>query len=178
MKISFPKYDGQLQTRKQGATKIISFVGIVFFTGACGTYLLANKIWLLTIAGVGIAGILLFLGAATAISVKQSKVEEAPSFVFQENESITAPHWDYRPQKPVRRRLVLHSPSTKTSESLSRDPSEIDDNAWLTANSIEGADPALIDGALQKQERTAKTLSGTTDRVRSAPTVQDASVST
>jgi len=68
MKSSFPKYGpGELLTRKLGAISIISFVSIAFFAGVCGSYLVANKLWLLTIAMPGMAGILLFLGAAAAI---------------------------------------------------------------------------------------------------------------
>jgi divalent metal cation (Fe/Co/Zn/Cd) transporter len=71
MKISFPKYGpGELLTRKQAATRTVSFVAIVFFAGVCGSYLLGNKWWLLTIAALVIAGILLCLGAAAAISLK------------------------------------------------------------------------------------------------------------
>jgi len=80
MKISFPKYDPrELLTRQQGATRIISFVAIVVFAGVCGSYLLGNKLWLLTIAVLGIAGILLLLGARAAIFPSQSKVDETPS---------------------------------------------------------------------------------------------------
>ena len=65
MKISFPKYGiDELLTRKRLATCIISFVAIAVFAGVLGSYLLGNKFWLLTIAVLGIAGILLCLGAA------------------------------------------------------------------------------------------------------------------
>ena len=56
MKISFPKYGpGELLTRKRLATCIISFVALAVFAGVCGSYLLGNKWWLLTIAVLGIA---------------------------------------------------------------------------------------------------------------------------
>ena len=86
MKISFPKYGpGELLTRKRPATYIIAFVAIAFFAAVCGIYLLGNKWWLLTIAVLGIAGILLFLGAAAAIFLNQNTVNEVPSAPIEEN---------------------------------------------------------------------------------------------
>ena len=129
MKISFPKYcPGELLTRKQGAARIISFVAIVFFAGVCGTYLLGNKLWLLTIAVLGIAGILLCLGAAAAIFLNQSKANEAPSAPIEENVPRLTPQWNYRPRKPIRARATLDSLSTETSDGLSADPFGINDN--------------------------------------------------
>jgi len=132
MKISFPRYGpGELLTRKQAATRTVSFVAIVFFAGVCGSYLLGNKWWLLTIAALGIAGILLCLGAAAAISLKQSKVDEAcsaPSAPIEENMPRLTDQWDYRPRKPIRARAALDSPSTETSDGLSSYPLGIDDN--------------------------------------------------
>jgi hypothetical protein len=94
MKISSPKYGpGELLTRKQGATRIVSFVALAFFAGVCGSYLLANKLWLLTIAGLGIAGILLLLGARAAIFLNKNKVNEAPSAPIEENAPRRTPQW-------------------------------------------------------------------------------------
>ncbi len=71
MKISFPKYGpGELLIEERGARCIISSVIIGFFAGLCGSYLLQNKFWLLTIALIGIAGILLCLGGAAGIFLK------------------------------------------------------------------------------------------------------------
>jgi hypothetical protein len=129
MKISFPKYGPrELLTRKQAATRTVSFVAIVFFACVCGSYLLGNKWWLLTIAALGIAGILLCLGAAAAISLKQGRVDEAPSAPIEENTPRLTPQWDYRPRKAIRARAALDSPSTETSDGLSSDPLGIDDN--------------------------------------------------
>jgi hypothetical protein len=120
MKISFPKYGtGQLLTRKQGATSIISFVAIVFFAGVCGSYLLANKLWLLTIAMLGIAGILLCLGARAAIFLNKSEVDETPSALFEENVPRITTQWDYQPRKARRACATLDSPNTETSDGLS-----------------------------------------------------------
>jgi hypothetical protein len=114
MKISFPKYrPGELLIRNRGTTRIISFVAIAFFFCVCGSYLLGNKLWLLTIALLGIAGILLCLAAAAAIFFNQSEVNEAPSAPVEENVPRLTPHWDYRPRKPIRARAALDSASTE-----------------------------------------------------------------
>jgi hypothetical protein len=129
MKISFPKYGiGELLTQKQFATCIISFVALAVFAGALGSYLLGNKFWLLTVPVLGIAGILLCLRAAASISLKQSKVDEAPSAPIEENVPSFTPQWDYRPRKSIRARAALDSASTETSDGLSSDPLGIDDN--------------------------------------------------
>ena len=177
MKISFPKYvPGELLTRKRGATRIISFVVIAFFAGVCGTYLLTNKLWLLTIAVLGIAGILLFLGAAAAIFLKQNQVDEVPSAPIEENVPRITSQWDYQPRRARRARAALDSPSTETSDGLSSDPFGINDNVWLNDNSIEGLDPTFINGPPEVEESRTKPLSQTTDTVSAAPTVEDASV--
>jgi hypothetical protein len=129
MKISFPKYGvGELITRKRGATRIISFVALAFFAAVCGSYLLGNKFWLLTIAVLGIVGILLCFGGAVAIFHNQSPVNEAPSAPIEENVPRFTPQWDYRPRKPIRARGVLDSPGTETPDGLSSDPFGINDN--------------------------------------------------
>jgi hypothetical protein len=129
MKISFPKYGpGELLTQKRLATCIISFVALAVFAGALGSYLLGNKFWLLTVPVLGIAGILLCLRAAASISLKQSKVDEAPSAPIEENVPSFTPQWDYRPRKSIRARAALDSASTETSDGLSSDPLGIDDN--------------------------------------------------
>jgi hypothetical protein len=177
MKISFPKYGpGELLTRKRPATYIISFVAIAFFAGVCGTYLLTNKLWLLTIAVLGIAGILLFLGAAAAIFLKQNQVDEVPSAPIEENVPRITSQWDYQPRRARRVGAALDSPSTETSDGLSSDPFGTNDNVWLNDNSIEGVDPTFINGPPEVEESRTKPLSQTTDTVSAAPTVEDASV--
>jgi hypothetical protein len=179
MKISFPKY-GPIESliQKLGVGRIISFVAIVCFAGVCGSYLLANKLWLLTIALLGIAGILLCLGAAVAIFLNQSEVNKAPSAPIEEDVSEPIAQWDYRPRKPIRARAVLDSPSAETSDDLSSDLFEINNNVWLNDNSLEGAAPTFIDGPAETEETKTQALPQTTGSVCSAPTVEDASVST
>jgi hypothetical protein len=174
MKISFPKYGpGELLMRKQGATLIISFVVIAFFVGVCGSYLLANKLWLLTIAVLGIAGILLCLGAAAAISLSQSKVDEAPSAPIEENAPRITSQWDYRPRKPIRARRVLDRPSTKTSDDLSSDVFVTKDNVWWNDDLDEGATPTFINDPSRAEEPITESLSQTSDPVCASPTVDD-----
>jgi len=178
MKISFPKYGPvELLIRKQGVGHIISFIAIVCFAGVCGSYLLANKLWLLTIALLGIAGILLCLGVAVAIFLNQSEVNNTPSAPIEENVSEPIAQWDYRPRKPIRARAVLDSPSAETSDGLSSDPFEINNNVWLNDNSLEGAAP-FIDGPPETEETKTEALPQTTSSVCSAPAIEDASVST
>src|SRR5438552_16587747 len=108
MKISFPKYGtGELLIKEQGARCIISSAIIGFFAGLCVSYLLQNKFWLLTIALVGIAGILLCLGAAAGIFVNRNKVNGAPSANsarsanIKENAPRITSQWHYRLNKPM-----------------------------------------------------------------------------
>jgi hypothetical protein len=178
MKISFPKYGlGELLTRKQGATRIISFVVIAFFVAVCGTYLLTNKLWLLTIALLGIAGILLFLGAAAAIFLKQQgEVTEAPSAPIEQEVPRITPQWDYQPRRARRAGAALDSLSTEASDGLSSDPFGINDNVWLNDNSLEDAAPTFVSGPPATEEPRTKALPQTTDTVSAAPIADDAAV--
>ena len=178
MKISFPKYGDELLTRKRVAPWIIAFVAIGLVAGVCGSFLLGNKLWLLAIAVVGIAGIVLCLAAAVAIFPNETELNETPRAVIEENEPITSPQWDYRPRKPIRARAVLDSPSAETSDGLSSDSPEITNNAWLNDHPLEGAVPAFIDGPPETEETIGEALPQTTDPVRSAPPIEDADVST
>jgi hypothetical protein len=178
MKISFSKYAPvELLIQKQGVGRIISFVAIVCFAGVCGSYLLANK-WLLTIALLGIAGILLCLGVTIAIFLNQSEVNNTPSAPIEENVLEPIAQWNYRPRKPIRARAVLGSPSAETPDGLSSDPFEINNNVWLNDNSFEGAVPTFIDRPRETEETKTEARPQTTDSVCSVPTVEDASVST
>jgi hypothetical protein len=123
MKIWFPNCSlGALLTKKQHASCIISSVLIGFFAGLCGSYLLENHFWLLTIAVLGIAGILLCLGGAVGIFLNWSKVDGAPSASIKENVPRIVSQSDYRPRKAIRAPAVLDSPSAETSAVLSPDP--------------------------------------------------------
>ena len=142
MKISFPKYDtGELLTQKRLATCIILFVALAVFAGVCGSYLLGNKLWLLTIAVLGIAGILLLLGARAAIFLNKSEVNETPSAPIEENVPRLTSQWDYRPRKK-RARATLDRPSTETPDGLSSDAFGINDNVRFD---FENPEPTVED---------------------------------
>ena len=174
MKISFPKYGiDELLTQKRLATCIISFVALAVFAGALGSYLLGNKFWLLMIAVLGIAGILLCLGAAAAISLSQSKVDEVPSAPIEENAPRITSQWDYRPRKPIRARGVLGRPGTKTSDDLSSDVFVTNDNVRWNDDSDEGATPTFINDPPHAEEPIPKSLSQTSDPGCASPAVDD-----
>jgi hypothetical protein len=176
MKISFPKCgSAELLTRKQGATPIICFVAIALLAVVCGSYFLGNRMWLLTITLLGIAGVLLSLGVAAAIFLNKSEVNETPSALIEENVPRLTPQWDYRPRKPIRARGVLNSSSTETSDGLSSDLFVTNDTVWCNDNSLEGA--AFINLPPDGEELRMKVLSEPTDAVCAAPTADDAAVS-
>jgi hypothetical protein len=143
MKISFPKYGiDELLTQKRLATCIISFVALAVFAGALGSYLFGNKFWLLTVAVLGVAGILLLLGARAAIFLNKNEVNETPSAPIEENVPQLTPQWDYRPRKARRARAALDSPSTETSDGLSSDPFGTNDNVRFD---FENREPTVED---------------------------------
>jgi hypothetical protein len=179
MKISFPKYGpGELLTRKPGAKRIISFVAIAFFAGVCGTYLLGNKLWLLTIAVLGIAGILLCLGAAVAIFLNQREVKEAPTAPIEDNMQRFTPQWDYRPRKPIRAHAIFDSASTETSDVLSPDPFVTNDNVWFNDDPLECGAPTFADDPPGAEEPLTSAPSSGTNPICTAPAVDDAAIST
>jgi hypothetical protein len=177
MKISFSKYNpGELITRKPPATRIISIVAIAVFAVVCGSYLLGNKLWLLTIVVLGIAGILLCLGVAATIFLNSSKINEAPNTPIEENAPRITSQWDYRPRKAIRARAALDSPGTETFHGLSSDSFVTNDNVWCNDESLEGATPAFINSPSDAEEPITKALSQTADSVGAAPVVDDVAV--
>jgi hypothetical protein len=176
MKISFPKYGiDELLTQKRLATCIISFVALAVFAGALGSYLFGNKFWLLTVAVLGIAGILLWLGARAAIFINKSEVNETPSAPIEENVPQLTPQWDYRPRKARRARAALDSPGTETSDGLSSDVFVTNENVWCNNDSDEGATPTFINDPSRAEEPIPKALSQTSDPGCASPTDDEAS---
>ncbi len=185
MKISFPKYGpGELLINERGARCIISSVIIGFFAGLCGSYLLQNKFWLLTIALVGIAGIVLCLGGAAGSFLNSIRVDGEPSAIatpsahINENVPRITSQWDYRPKKPVRAPAVFDGSGAEASEVMSPDPFGTNNNVWFSGDSLEGAAPTFINGQPDAEELMPKIFSETTDPVCTAPTVDEAAVST
>jgi len=174
MKISFPKYGiDELLTQKRLTTCIISFVALAVFVGALGSYLFGNKFWLLIIAVLGIAGILLLLGARAAIFPKPGELDETPTAPVEENAPPITLQWDYRPRKPIRPRAALGSPGTETSDGLTSDSIVTNDNVWCNDDSDGGAAPTFIDGPPDAEEPISKALSQTSDPGCASPTVDD-----
>jgi len=174
MKISFPKCGiDELLTQKRLATCIISFVAIAVFAVVSGSYLLGNRLWLLTIAVLGIAGILLCLGAAVTIFRNSSEINEAPNTPIEEGAPRITSQWDYRPRKPIRARAALDSPGTKTSNDLSSDVFVTNDNVWCNDESLEGTTPTFINDPPHAEDPITKSLSQTGDPVCASPTVDD-----
>jgi hypothetical protein len=103
-----------------------------------------HHFWLLTIAVLGIASILLCLGVAVGIFLNWSKVDGAPSANIKENVSRITSQWDYRPRKGIRAPAVFDSRSPETSEVLSPDPFGVNNNVWCNDNSLEGAAPTFV----------------------------------
>jgi hypothetical protein len=139
MKISFPKYGtGELLTQKRLATCIISFVALAVFAGALGSYLLGNKLWLLTIAVLGIAGILLCLGVVGAVFLNQSQVNEAPSAPIEENAPPVTSQWNYRPRKANRRYAAVDG-AAETVDIGNPNPSaaKMNDDVWFSFKALE-----------------------------------------
>ena len=174
MKISFPKYGiDELLTQRRLAICIISFVALAVFASALGSYLLGNKFWLLMIAVLGIAGILLCLGAAAATRPNSKEINEAPSLPIEENAPQITSQWDYRPREARRARAALDAPSTETSDLRSPDPFVADNNVWCNDGSDEGATPAFISDPPHAEEPIPKALSQTKDSVGAAPIVDN-----
>jgi hypothetical protein len=184
MKISFPKYGpGELLIQERGARCIISSMIIGFFAGLCGSYLLQNKFWLLTIALIGIAGILLCLGGAAGIFLNYSRVDgaasasSAPSANIRQNVPRITSQWDYRAKKRIRAHAAADIPSAETSEVLSPDPFVADNNVWCNDGSLECPTPTFINSPSDAEEPIAEAFPQTTDSVCAAPTADDAAVS-
>ena len=140
MKILFPKYGSNtLLARKRGASYITAFIVICFFAGLGGSYFLENNFCLLTIAVLGIAGILLCLGGGGSALLGWRKVEGARSTRIKKNAPQIKSGWDYRPRKAVRPNSVANSAGAETSEVLSPERFAINNNVWLNNGSLERA---------------------------------------
>jgi hypothetical protein len=159
MKISFPSYSsGTLLTRKQGASSIISSIIIGLFAGIGGGYFLENNFALLTIAVLGIAGILLCLGGAVDILtlLSWSKVERARSTPIKKNTSRITSEWHYRPRKAIRRLAAVDSATAETSEILSPEPFAINNNGWCNDDARERTAHTFIDLDPTVEDETAE----------------------
>jgi uncharacterized membrane protein YeaQ/YmgE (transglycosylase-associated protein family) len=143
LKISFQNYSsGAFLTKKQVAWCISWSIIISFFAGLCGSYLVESNFGLLTIAVLGIAGILLCLGGAGSALFGWRKVEGARSTRIKKNAPQIKSGWDYRPRKAIRPYADANGAGAETSEVLRPERFAINNNVWLnnvTNDSLECA---------------------------------------
>ena len=157
MKIFFPKNSsGAFLNRKRGARCVISSTIIDFFAGLCGSYLLENNFWLLAIALLGIASVLLSLGGAGSAVLGWREVEETRSTRIRKYAPQITSGWDYRPRKAIRRYPAVASAGTETSEVLSPEPFAINNNVWLSNDSREYAPHGFFNLDTTVEDSTAK----------------------
>jgi hypothetical protein len=158
MKILFPEYGSHAYlTRKRGASCII----ICFFAGFGGSYFLENNFGLLTIAVLGIAGILLCLRGAGSALLGWRTVKGARGTRIKKNAPQITAGWDYRPRIAIRPYAAIDSTRAETSDVLSPDPFAINNNVWLNGDSIECAAHTFINLNPTVEDATTKAqLSG------------------
>ena len=179
MKISFPKYlPGELLIKKRDALSIISSMIIGFLAGLCGSYLLKNHFWLLTIAVLGIVSILLCVGGAVDLVLSRSTADEPPTATIRENMPRITSQWDYQTRKTSRSHAVIDNPSAETCDPPSPDSFVINDNVWFNDNSLEGVAPTFVDRQPDGEELMTKVIPETTGPVCATPTADETAVST
>jgi MFS family permease len=157
LKILFPKYGSNaLLAKKRGASYIISFISISFFAGLVGSYLLENNFWLLTIAVLGIAGILLCLGRGGGALLGWRKVEEARSTRIKKNAPQIKSRWDYRARKAIREYAGAASAGAEPSKVLSPERFAINSNVWSNNDSLECAAHTFMNLEPMVEDATTK----------------------
>jgi len=178
MKIWFPKYGlGELLIKKRDALSIISSMIIGFLAGLCGSYLLKNHFWLLTIAVLGIVSVLLCVGGAVDIVLSRSTADEPPTATIRENVPRITSQWDYQTRKTSRSHAVIDSPGAETCDPPSPDSFVINDNVWFNDGSLECAAPTFVNRPPDAEELVTKVFSETTGTVCTPPSVDDAAIS-
>ena len=112
---------------------------IGLFAGLCGSYLLENNFWLLTIAVLGIAVILLCLGRAGIALLGWPKTERPRSTRIKKNAPQIKSGWDYRARKTIRPYAGGNSAGAEASEVRSSERFAINNNVRLNNHSRERA---------------------------------------
>jgi len=112
---------------------------IGLFAGLCGSYFLENHFWLLTIAVLGVAGILLFLTGAGSALLGWPKVEGARSRRIKKNAPQTKSEWHYRARKAIRPHGGANGAGAETSEVPNPERFAINNNVRLNNDSLERA---------------------------------------
>ena len=121
-----------------------------------GSYFLENNFCLLTIAVLGIAGILLCLGGGGSALLGWRKVEGGRSTGIKKNAPQIKSGWDYRPRKAVRPNSVANSAGAETSEVLSPERFAINNNVWLNNDPLERAAHTFMNHEPMVGDATAK----------------------
>jgi len=112
---------------------------IGLFAGLCGSYFLENHFWWLTIAVLGVAGILLCLTGAGSALLGWPKVEGARSRRIKKNAPQTKSEWHYRARKAIRPYADANGAGAETSEVPSPERFAINNNVRLNKDSLERA---------------------------------------
>jgi hypothetical protein len=121
-----------------------------------GSYFLENNFGLLTIAVLGIAGILLCLSGAGSFLLGWRKVEGARSMHRKKNALQIKPGWDYRPRNMIRPYAGANSARAQTSEVLSPESFAINNNVWLNNGSLECAARTFMNLEAMVEDATTK----------------------
>ena len=112
---------------------------IGLFAGLCGSYFLENHFWWLTIAVLGVAGILLFLTGAGSALLGWPKTERPRSTRIKKNAPQIKSGWDYRARKTIRPYADANGAGAETSEVPSPERFAINNNVRLNNDSLERA---------------------------------------
>jgi len=112
---------------------------IGLFAGLCGSYFLENHFWWLTIAVLGVAGILLCLTGAGSALLGWPKVEGARSRRIKKNAPEIKSGWDYRASKAIRPHGDASGAEAETSKVSSPERFAINNNVRLNNDSLERA---------------------------------------
>ena len=112
---------------------------IGLFAGLCGSYLLENNFWWLTIAVLGVAGILLCLTGAGRALLGRPKVEGARSRRIKKNAPEIKSGWDYRASKAIRPHGDASGAGAEASDVRSSERFAINNNVRLNNDSLERA---------------------------------------
>jgi len=158
MKILFPEYGSHSYlSRKRDASCII----ICFFAGFGGSYFLESNFGLLTIAVLGIAGVLLCLGGAGSALLGWRMVKGARGTRIKKNAPQITSEWNYRPRIAIRPYAAVHSAGAETADVLSSERFAINNNVWLKNDSLECAAHTFINLDPTVEDATTKApLSG------------------
>jgi hypothetical protein len=163
MKLSFPdRFSVGVSTRKQVESSISWLVVIGFLVGVGGSYLLGNHFVSLAIIVLGIGGIL--VGVATATWLNWGKVDRTHIVSIKKKVPRITSEWHYRPKEATRAYAAVDSAGAETSEVLTPEHFEINNNGWFNNDSFEYEAHTFVDNDPAVGDVTAKALSSAHER--------------